>query len=49
MLRGAAGTGKTTLLKEFVNIVNSTDSVGCSDRGAVLLAPTGSIVFNFIS
>ena len=35
MLRGAAGTGKTTLLKEFIAILQQ------KHRGFGLMAPTG--------
>ena len=35
MLRGAAGTGKTTLLKEFIAILQK------EHRGFGLMAPTG--------
>ena len=35
MLRGAAGTGKTTLLKEFIAILQK------KHRGFGLMAPTG--------
>ena len=41
MLRGAAGTGKTTLLKEFVNILLSKNKYSCSQQILALLAPTG--------
>lgn len=39
MLKGAAGTGKTTLVKEFLRILGE---VG---RGCVLMAPTGRAAF----